>query len=63
MKAVFDEGSDNEVTPEVSGLFSWANDGETFGVSAFASYQERKFEQPWHQRGTVRVLGLQPDTA
>jgi TonB-dependent receptor len=42
VKAVFDEGSDNEVTPEVSGLFSWANDGETFGVSAFASYQERK---------------------
>jgi len=41
-KAVFDEGSDNEVTPEVSGLFSWANDGETFGVSAFASYQDRK---------------------
>lgn len=42
VKAVFDEGSDNEVTPEVSGLFSWANDGETFGVSAFASYQDRK---------------------
>src|SRR6187399_1105431 len=42
VKAVFDEGSDNEVTPEVSGLFSWANDSETFGVSAFGSYQERK---------------------
>ena len=42
VKAVFDGGSDDEVTPEVSGLFSWANDGETFGVSAFASYQERK---------------------
>ncbi len=42
VKAVFDEGSDDEVTPELSGLFSWANDGETFGVSAFASYQERK---------------------
>ena len=42
VKAVFDEGSDNEVTPELSGLFSWANDGETFGVSGFASYQERK---------------------
>ena len=42
VKAVFDEGSDNEVTPEVSGLLSWANDSETFGVSAFASYQERK---------------------
>src|SRR6188768_78373 len=41
-KAVFDEGSDNEVTPEVSGLFSWANDAETFGFSAFGSYQERK---------------------
>ena len=37
-----DEGSDDEITPEVSGLLSWANDGETFGVSAFASYQERK---------------------
>ena len=34
--------ADNEITPEVSGLFSWANDGETFGFSAFASYQERK---------------------
>src|ERR1044072_2255605 len=42
VKAMMDEGSDNEITPEVSGLFSWANDGETFGVSAFASYQDRK---------------------
>jgi TonB-dependent receptor len=43
VKAVYDRGSDdNDVTPEVSGLMSWANDGETFGVSAFASYQERK---------------------
>jgi TonB-dependent receptor len=42
VKAVFDEGSDNEMTPEVSGLVSWANNAETFGVSAFASYQERK---------------------
>jgi len=30
VKAVLDEGSDNEITPEVSGLFSWANDSETF---------------------------------
>jgi TonB-dependent receptor len=43
VKAVYDQGaSDDEVTPELSGLVSWANDGETFGVSAFASYQERK---------------------
>jgi TonB-dependent receptor len=41
-KAVFDAGSDNKATPEVSGLMSWANDAQTFGVSAFASYQERK---------------------
>src|SRR5688572_7447889 len=42
VKAVMDEGSDNDITPEVSGLVSWANDAETFGISAFASYQERK---------------------
>ncbi|HKE97303.1 MAG TPA: TonB-dependent receptor plug domain-containing protein, partial [Povalibacter sp.] len=41
-KAVYDQGADSEVTPELSGLVSWANDGETFGVSAFASYQDRK---------------------
>src|SRR5688572_23100020 len=40
VKAVFDGGSDYEATPELSGLVSWAN--ETFGISAFASYQERK---------------------
>ena len=42
VKGVYDQGSDNEITPEVSGLMSWANSSETFGVSAFASYQERK---------------------
>ena len=61
VKAVMDEGGDSDVTPEVSGLFSWANDGETFGVSAFASYQDRKSRQPWHQRGAVPVPELQPD--
>ena len=30
-----------EITPEVSGLFSWVNDEDTFGVSLTASYQER----------------------
>ncbi len=42
VKAVMDQGSDDEITPELSGLVSWANTDETFGVSAFASYQERK---------------------
>ena len=32
----------DEITPEVSGLFSWANDGENFGVSLFGSYQKRE---------------------
>jgi len=41
-KAVYDTGADSEVTPELSGLMSWANEGQTFGVSAFASYQDRK---------------------
>jgi TonB-dependent receptor len=42
-KAVHDttnvEGSD--VTPEISGLISWTDDNERFGVSLSASYQER----------------------
>ncbi|HEU5134953.1 MAG TPA: TonB-dependent receptor [Steroidobacteraceae bacterium] len=42
VKAVLDGGADDEVTPEVSGLFSWANDSETVGFAAFASYQDRK---------------------
>jgi len=42
VKAVMDAGGDNEVTPEVSGLVSWANDSSTIGVSAFGSYQQRK---------------------
>lgn len=31
----------DDVTPEVSGLVSWADDSEVFGVSLSASYQER----------------------
>jgi TonB-dependent receptor len=31
----------DEITPEVSGLFSWANDDENFGVGLFGSYQKR----------------------
>jgi TonB-dependent receptor len=33
--------SGDEYTPEVSGLFSWTDDDDTFGVAVFASYQER----------------------
>lgn len=41
VKAMHDEGGDDSITPEISGLWSWANDGGTFGVSAFAAYQDR----------------------
>lgn len=41
-KAVDDAGGDS-VTPELSGLGSWTNDAGTFGVTAFASYQEREY--------------------
>lgn len=41
-KAVDDAGGDG-ATPEFSGLGSWVNDDNTFGVTAFASYQERDY--------------------
>lgn len=41
-KAVDDAGGDS-ITPELSGLGSWKNDAGTFGVTAFASYQERNY--------------------
>lgn len=42
-KAVYDTSADGfEVTPEFSGIVGWTNDEETFGVSLFGSYQDRK---------------------
>ncbi len=46
--------SQEDVTPEVSGLFSWTDDNEQFGVSLSASYQERDYSfagaalNEWH---------------
>ena len=40
VKAVKDTSGD-DMTPEVSGLYSWSNDDSTFGVSVFGSFQER----------------------
>ncbi len=37
------DGSGDDVTPEVSGLFSWANNENTFGVAVSASYSQRHF--------------------
>ena len=33
----------DKVTPEVTGLLSWANPNETFGVALYGSYQKRNF--------------------
>ena len=42
-KAMYDTSVEtgSEITPEVTGLYSWANDSESFGVSLFGSYQKR----------------------
>ena len=40
VKAMKDTSGD-DVTPEVSGLYSWTNDDATLGVSVFGSFQER----------------------
>lgn len=43
IKAVHDTTviHNDDVTPELSGMISWTDDSETFGVSTFLSYQER----------------------
>ena len=42
-KGVYDESSpfESEVTPEVNGIFSYANENKTWGVGLNASYQKR----------------------
>ncbi len=48
-KAVYDSSSrdcidcGSHVTPEVTGLVSWANEDDNFGVTLFGSYQKRNF--------------------
>ncbi len=43
MKAMFDTSVEtgDEITPEMSGLWSWSNDSENIGISLFGSYQKR----------------------
>jgi len=42
-KGVYDDSSpfDNEITPELTGIFSYTSDDKTWGVGLNASYQER----------------------
>jgi TonB-dependent receptor len=43
VKALSDSSNEagEDITPEVSGLFSWTNDGETLGFGLFGAYAER----------------------
>jgi TonB-dependent receptor len=43
VKAMYDTSVEtgDDITPEASGLYSWANDAETFGVAVFGSFQKR----------------------
>jgi len=51
-KAVYDTSVDDcvkcgsKVTPELSGLLSWSNPDQTFGVTLYGSYQKRHFSVP-----------------
>lgn len=43
VKAMFDTSVEtgDEITPEASGLWSWANDSQNIGIALFGSYQKR----------------------
>jgi TonB-dependent receptor len=44
VKAMYDtsvESGGDDITPEASGLYSWANDSENFGIAIFGSFQKR----------------------
>ncbi len=69
-KAVYDESQpfDSDITPEVSGIFSYANDDKTWGVGLSASYQKRhggsvqSTENAWNmQRWTGTDPALRAD--
>jgi len=40
-KGVYENNGEGKISPELSGLASWTNDEGNFGVSGFASFQER----------------------
>lgn len=59
-KMVADRGRDG-TTPEFSGLASYANDDRTFGISLFASYQERQSSTRHWDPGTLVWGEYDPD--
>ncbi|MGK6318304.1 TonB-dependent receptor [Sphingomonas sp. DT-204] len=70
-KASYDTSADDcidcgsKITPEVSGLLSWSDKDQRFGVSVFGSYQKRNFSFPSQANDAwnIRTLAdfLNPD--
>ena len=66
-----DRGYGRDLTPELSGLYSWANEEGTFGVAITAAYQEREnvrsnaFVNNWQLRTVADdgTHGATPDGA
>ena len=64
---VYRSDSGQEVTPEFSGIYSWANEDDTFGVALTAAYQERDntrsnaFVNNWQLR-EVSAAGVHGNT-
>jgi len=56
VQGVYSEKRDS-FDPQVSGLFSWKNDAETFGILVGGVYQKRDI-----RRDGIEVLGYQPVT-
>ncbi|SDD21025.1 MULTISPECIES: TonB-dependent receptor [Kordiimonas] len=59
-KAAHDSGVDiyNDVTPDLTGMMSWSNEGGTFGISLFGGYSRRDSGS-----GTLSVAGWDIFTA
>ncbi|NHK26828.1 TonB-dependent receptor [Parvularcula flava] len=51
IKAMMDTSNENgdDITPEISGLYSWTDDSERFGVSLFGAYSRRDSGAPTMQ--------------
>lgn len=51
VKALMDTSNENgdDITPELSGLYSWTDDSERFGVTLFGSYSRRDSGAPTMQ--------------
>ena len=67
-KALYDTSRDFKVTPEVSGVLSWSDPDDKFGVSIFGAYQKRESaaasatSNSWNIKPFASFDGRGPDT-